>query len=178
MLSWPSLAQKSRALGDRIVQLSPLPRASDLPQSRAAVLVRAAVHVVALVVVFVSIRDALRPIFKGPRPTAIRAEGPGDQRYELDEKTRKEIFSDLAALEQKTRADGIAQNTWNGHLWSRDDDRGWGERVRARSIAQTRGISLTQVFLILEEGIRNRWPGPDGKPLPATVPPLNLRTGW
>jgi hypothetical protein len=39
-------------------------------------------------------------------------------------------------------------------------------------------ISLTQAYLILDEGIRNKWPGPDGTPLPATTPPLDIRTTW
>jgi hypothetical protein len=76
------------------------------------------------------------------------------------------------------RKEGIEKNTWNGHIWSREDDRGWGERVLARSLAQKYGISLTQVFLVLDEGIRKKWPGPDGNPLPATVPPLDLRPTW
>jgi F-type H+-transporting ATPase subunit b len=38
-----------------------------------------------------------------PGPARIRAEGPGDQRFELTAKVRKDIFAELAAAEQLRR---------------------------------------------------------------------------
>jgi hypothetical protein len=70
----------------------------------------------------------------------------------------------------------IAANTWKGHLWSREDDRGHYERVKMRELAARYEGTLTQMYLILDEGIRNKWPGPDGQPLPATTPPWDPRT--
>ncbi|MGZ3417271.1 MAG: hypothetical protein ACXVEE_05355 [Polyangiales bacterium] len=166
-------------LGAAIVRLSPLPRDSEGPRSRASVLFAIVVHVVAGGIAIASAREALRPILSEPRPASVRPTGPApDMRFELDLKTRKEIFAELAAAEVAERKRNIEQNTWQGHLWSREDDRGVQERTLAKSIAARRGISLTQVFLVLDEGIHEQWPGPDGKPLPATAEPLNLRVGW
>jgi len=161
---------------DALVHSAPLP--TEGPRSRVAVLAVVAVNIVALVFLVENTRRTLRPLFSEAPPPPIRAEGPGDQRFELDEKTRKSIFAELAALELSERKRNIDQNTWNGHLWSREDDRGWQERVLARSLARRHGVSISQIFLVLEEGIRSKWPAPDGKPLPANAEPLKLRTGW
>ena len=37
------------------------------------------------------------------------------------------------------------------------------------------GLTMSQVYLILDEGIRGRWPGPDGQPLDPHTVPLNPR---
>jgi hypothetical protein len=163
---------------DALVHSAPLPAEHEGPRSRVALLAAVTVNVVAIVFLVSNTRRTLRPVFSAPPPAPIRAEGPGDQRFELDEKTRKSIFAELAALELSERKRNIDQNTWNGHLWSREDDRGWQERVLARSLARRHNVSISQIFLVLEEGIRSKWPAPDGKPLPANVEPLNLRTGW
>jgi hypothetical protein len=178
MADWASVRRRLGSAGDMLVRLSPLPRTSEGPQSRLGVLLRLAVQLVALVVLIKTVHATFKPIFTVPRPPALRVDGPGDLHLEMDENTRKAIFSELAALEQKTRKDGIERNTWNGHLWSREDDRGWGERMLVRSLASSHHVSVTQVYLVLDEGIRKHWPGPDGNPLPATVPPLDLRTTW
>jgi hypothetical protein len=68
------------------------------------------------------------------------------------------------------------QNSWGGHAWSREDDLGYVLRQRAREAGQRYGLSITHAYLVFDEGIRQRWPGPDGQPLPATTSPLSLRT--
>jgi hypothetical protein len=50
--------------------------------------------------------------------------------------------------------------------------------VFLRQLAQRHGISLTATYLILDEGIRAKWPGPSGEPLPGTTPALNPRSTW
>ncbi len=167
------------ALRSRLVATTHAPRPDELPRSRIAVWARLMVHAVAIVVLVKTARETFRPLFIVPQPAPVAVTSPGvgapGIAFELDEKTRKEIFAELASAELAERKRAIAQNTWSGHLWSREDDRGWQERVLARAIAQRRTISLTQVYLVLDEGIRNKWPASDGKPLPATAPPVELR---
>ena len=43
-------------------------------------------------------------------------------------------------------ASAIAQNTWNGHAWSREDDRGHFERVEVRRLATKHKLSISQVY--------------------------------
>jgi hypothetical protein len=96
----------------------------------------------------------------------------------LDEATRKAIFAELAAAELAERKRAIAQNTWNGHAWSQEDDRGHYERVAARAAAAKYRVSLSQIYLVLDEGLREHWPSPEGAPLTATTPPLSIRSTW
>jgi hypothetical protein len=167
------------AAQELVVRHSPLPRPQEAAKSRVEVISTIAVQVIALAVLYTTVDSTLKPIFTEPRPLPIRPVGPQPgMRFELDEKTRHEIFAELAAAEEAERKRNIEQNTWQGHLWSREDDRGVVERNLAKAIATRRNISLTQVFLVLDEGIHDHWPGPDGKPLPATAEPLNLRVGW
>ena len=96
----------------------------------------------------------------------------------MPERTRREIFEQISENEQALREHALQTNSWNGHLWSREDDRGHFERLFFRKLAKQHNISLSQVYLILDEGLRAKWPGPDGQPLPATTPPLNPRQTW
>ena len=59
------------------------------------------------------------------------AEEIDDYKFRLPERTRREIFAQLAAAELAERARAIQANTWKGHTWSREDDRGHYERVAA-----------------------------------------------
>jgi hypothetical protein len=145
------------------------------PASKAAWLVRGAVIVIALVALWIRVHAATAPILSAKPPPAIPTEEIDDYRFRIAEHTRREIFAELAAAELAERARAIQANSWNGHLWSREDDRGHYERVAIRSAAAKHKISLSQAYLVLDEGIREHWAGPDGKPLPATTPPLNMR---
>lgn len=175
MSAWQRVVERAREV---IVRSAPLPSDREGPRSRVAILSVIAVHVVALGVLVGVTRKAVQPILSEPGPARIRAEGPGDQRFELDEKTRKAIFAELAAAELAERKRHVDGNTWQGHLWSREDDRGWQEHTLVRTLASRHGVSMSIIYLVLDEGIHARWPGPDGKPLPANAEPLNLRTGW
>ena len=146
------------------------------PESKAAWFVRAAAVGIALVALYRRVDAATQPLLSAKPPPAIPTEEIEDYRFRLPERTRREIFNELATAELSERARAITANTWNGHLWSREDDRGHYERVAVRTAAAKHKVSLSQVYLVLDEGIRERWPGPDGKPLPATTPPLNIRS--
>jgi hypothetical protein len=99
-------------------------------------------------------------------------------RYGMTLETREAIFDELAIAEESERRRAIESNTWQGHLWSREDDRGQQELTLARALAKKHGVSLSQVYLVLDEAIREKWPGPDGKPLKATTPPQDPRSTW
>ena len=148
------------------------------PSTRVAWVVRICVFSFAAVVLWKRISVTVAPLLNAKPPTPIPSEEIEDYRFRLPERTRREIFAEIAEAEQAERAHAIQKNTWNGHLWSREDDRGHFERVLFRQLAKRYNISLTQVYLVLDEGIRARWPGPDGQPLPATTPPLNPRPTW
>jgi hypothetical protein len=148
------------------------------PESKIAFLVRVVATVIALGVLVRRVDAATGLLRRAAPPAVIPTEELDDYRFRLPERTRREIFADLAAAELAERARAIRANTWNGHLWSREDDRGYYERVAARAAAAKYKVSLTQVYLVLDEGLRERWPAPNGEPLPATTPPLNTRTSW
>ncbi|MBX3191366.1 MAG: hypothetical protein KF819_30490 [Labilithrix sp.] len=148
------------------------------PRSRVGWLIRVAVTAFATVVLWKRVNAMAAPLLDAKPPIPIPSEEIEDYRFRLPERIRKEIFLEIAGAEQAERARAVQQNTWHGHLWSREDDRGHVERMHFRQLAAQYRISLTQMYLILDEGIREKWPGPDGEPLPATTPPLNPRQTW
>ena len=119
-----------------------------------------------------------RPLLSATPPASIPVEHSDGEAFGLPERTRRAIFDSLASAEVAERARAVRANTWGGHAWSREDDRGHYERVAARAAAAKYGVSLTQVYLVLDEALREHWLGPDGKPLPALTPPLNPRSTW
>jgi hypothetical protein len=146
------------------------------PETKAAWLVRAFAIAIAVFALWKRVEIATLPLLTTKPAPAIPTEEIEDYRFRLPERTRREIFAELATAELSERARAIAANSWNGHLWSREDDRGHYERIAVRNAAAKHHVSLSQVYLVLDEGIRERWPGPDGNPLPATTPPLNIRS--
>lgn len=150
----------------------------DAPTTRLGWYVRAAVVSIACWLLFQHVSVGVAPLLHAKPPTPIPSEEIEDYRFRLPERTRREIFEELAEAEIAERHRAIEQNTWNGHAWSREDDRGHYERIEARGLAAKYHVSLTQIYLVLDEGIRNHWPGPDGEPLPATTPPHDPRNTW
>jgi hypothetical protein len=114
-------------------------------------------------------------ITAAPAPAPVQAP-TATTRFGLREEQRRAMFLELATAEQSERQRAILQNSWGGHAWSREDDLGYVLRQRAREAGQRYGLSITHAYLVFDEGIRQRWPGPDGQPLPATTSPLSLRT--
>lgn len=146
-----------------------------LPSSRVAWAVRVCVFTFAAVILWKRVGNVTAPLLNAKPAPFIPSEEIEDYRFRLPERTRREIFAEIAAAEGAERRRAIQENTWKGHLWSREDDRGHYERVLLRDLAKRYKISLTQLYLILDEGIRGHWPAPDGNPLPATTPPLDMR---
>ncbi len=156
----------------------------EKPTTRIAWLVRIGVILAAGYLLFLRVGTATRPLLSARPLPAIPTAEVDDYRFRLPERTRREIFTKIAIAENAERERAIREKTWvipgypQGHQWSREDDRGHYERVALRNLALEYKVTLTQLYLILDEGIRERWPGPDGNPLPGTTPPLDPRTGW
>jgi hypothetical protein len=148
------------------------------PSSRVAWMVRVAVTSFALVVLWKRTNTATAPLLNAKPLPFVPSEEIEDYRFRLPERTRREIFAEIASAETEERRRAVEHDKWKGHLWSREDDRGHFERMAFRQLATKYNISLTQVYLILDEGLRSHWPGADGEPLPATTPPLDLRSTW
>ena len=148
------------------------------PGSRVAWMVRVAVLSFSIVVLYKRVSATASPLLDAKPAPFIPSEEVDDYRFRLPERTRREIFLEIAGAEVAERKRAAENDKWHGHLWSREDDRGHYERVEMRLLAVKFHISLTQMYLILDEGIRNHWPGPDGAPLPAVSPPLDLRSTW
>lgn len=127
----------------------------------------------------VTVRDATRTLRTGRPPAPLPAD-QGDVAYGVPLETRKQIFAELAAAEPAARAEGKKSFNGPGLEWSADDHRGAFERKLVASLTGKYRLSTTQVYLVLDEGIRSHWPGPDGKPLEATTTPLHPRRnyGW
>jgi hypothetical protein len=127
---------------------------------------------VSLLAVVPYVLKTISPITHDPKPAAL-ADGPGDVRYGLSEATRREIFKEIAAAEPGQRQEGVS--AFPTQPWSQEDHRAAFERNALRAMAPNRHLNLTQVYLVMDEGVRARWPGPDGKPLVATTIPLDPR---
>jgi hypothetical protein len=148
------------------------------PSTRVAWMVRLVVVILSLGALWRRVDVATAPLLEAKPLPRVPSEEIEDYRFRLPERTRREIFLEIATAEISVRARAVQLDTWNGHPWSREDDRGHFERVELRRLAKLHDLALTQMYLILDEGIRGRWPGPDGEPLPGTSPPLDLRSTW
>ena len=151
---------------------------SKMPDTKAGWVVRVLVTLVALALLIQRAKAATAPLVAAKPPATIATEDIEGYRFRIPDETRHAIFDELAAAELAERDRAIKANTWGGHAWSREDDRGHYERVAVRAAAAKYRLSISQVYLVLDEGLRERWPAPNGQPLPATTPPLSLRTTW
>jgi hypothetical protein len=143
-------------------------------RSREELLVWGLVHFVALCVAYRTIWLAIKPVVRHPPVAVVPPDAPGE-RFGVKEEIRRKVFAELAAAEPGHRETG--HTSFPTEIWSAEDHRASFERHLAASLSTRFGLSLTQVYLIFDEGIRNHWPGPDGKPLsPQTVPLKPRRT--
>ncbi len=128
---------------------------------------------------FVVARDMTRPLRTAQAPAPLPPDH-GDVKFGVPLAVRKQVFEELAAAEPSAREEG--KKAFGGFAleWSAEDHRGGFERKTVANIGAAKHLSVTQVYLILDEGIRERWPGPDGQPLSPLVAPLHPRRkyGW
>ena len=146
-------------------------------RTRRALVVAIGLHVIALGYATMKLKPIVRPLVHAVPPAALPA-GPGDaqgDRFGLPLAKRKEIFEEFAAAEPQSRAEGQRAFPGPALAWSAEDHRGSFERQKAAQIAAKHRLNLSQVYLCLDEGIRERWPGPEGAPLDPRTVPLNPR---
>ncbi len=110
------------------------------------------------------------PLRAAPAPAILPTK---PERLGIPEPKRRAIFAELAGDEPRARKESAEK--FPGDAWSIEDERAAHERDRARDLASTRKVSVSDVYLILDEGIREHWLAPNQKPLDATVVPLKPR---
>ncbi len=104
----------------------------------------------------------------------------GDVRFGVPLAKRKDVFRELADQEPSSRAEGKKSFPGADLAWSAEDHRGAYERKSVAAAMAKHGLTMTQVYLILDEGIREKWTGSDGQPLTPLTVPLHPRRkyGW
>jgi hypothetical protein len=141
--------------------------------SRRALFLSLAMHVLATLAAIVAIRWVTLPLIRARAPADLPPDGQDGTRFGLVPSVRREIFRQIASGEPTARI--RAAQAFPGAPWSIEDHRASFERDLVRAIAQQRSLNLSQVYLTLDEGIREHWPGPDGNPLSALSSPLSPR---
>lgn len=89
------------------------------------------------------------------------------------EADRRRLFEQLTKDEPAERERALED--WPHHRWSQQDGFGAFELERVSRFSREQGTTMQALFLLIDEGLRNHWPGPDGKPLDATTVPLKPR---
>lgn len=144
---------------------------AQIPATRANRIVRAALTAGALLVGGNEALVITRGIWSTPLPASLPPDS-ATTRFGVEEEIRHQVFSEIAAEEPGAR-DHARERFPADQTWRREDDRSASERDTVRTLASSHHLNITQVYLILDEGIREAWPGSDGKPLsPKTVPLL------
>lgn len=148
-------------------------------RSRRALAVLVTTSAVALGYAAKTTAEVTAPVRLAPPPPPLPPDD-GDTRFGVPLSVRREVFKELAEAEPHARVEGKRSFPGKNLEWSAEDHRGALERQAAARIAARHRITLTQLYLILDEGIRARWPGPDGKPLDPHTVPLHPRRqyGW
>jgi hypothetical protein len=136
-----------------------------------AVIVHHGASALALVLAITTASSVMRRL-RRPPPAPLPADSASGSRFGLDEATRRQIFREVADADPAARARAADRFQ---DLWSREDDRASAERETVHKVAHQRGISLTQVYLVVDEGIRSHWPASNGATLEARTVPLKPR---
>ena len=89
------------------------------------------------------------------------------------EPVRRALFDEVVREEPAAR--DRARDDWAHHRWSQHDAFGAFENERIVRLAEEKGLWPQDVFMVVDQGLRARWPGPDGKPLDTTTVPLKPR---
>lgn len=87
--------------------------------------------------------------------------------------TQRALFDEVVREEPAAR--DRARDDWAHHRWSQQDAFGAFERDRASSLAAQKGLTVQDLLLVVDHGLRQHWPGPDGKPLDVATVPLKPR---
>jgi hypothetical protein len=141
-------------------------------ETRASLLLRASVQLVALAFAASTLLRTVRPLFRAPPVPSIPPDHDGE-RFGVSEEQRRAIFLKIADIDDGAVA--MSQAKFPGMAWSQGDDQAAYERNAARQYAAQFHLNLAQIYLIIDEGIRKHWPASDGQPLRATITPLDPR---
>ena len=166
LIDWRKRLEQARELADAWLPLHGI-------HTRRQLLVSLGWRSLTLVVAVVVTAHVTAPIWSTPEPLPLPRDGADGTRFGLPEAERRAIFARLANQEPVFRR--MARARFGTHAWSVEDDRARMEKDTVRTLARKHGINLSQVYLVLDEGIRKRWTGLRKKPLPATTPPLDRR---
>lgn len=130
---------------------------------------------------YLRLREVARPLTLAARAGVPHfAPDHGDVRFGVPLAKRREVFTEVAGGEPSARAEGTKAFPGADKAWSAEDHRGAYERKNVAAAAARHHLTLSQVYMILDEGIRAKWPGPDGEPLKPSTVPLHPRRdyGW
>jgi hypothetical protein len=94
-------------------------------------------------------------------------------RFGVPEAERRAIWLELTKHEPQWRQE--AARKFPGDAWSQQDDYSSYVVHHVLELASAHRLHYSVVYMILDEGIRRHWPGPDGKPLVAVPVPLRPR---
>jgi hypothetical protein len=83
------------------------------------------------------------------------------------------LFDQLVSDEPKDRESAL--DDWAHHRWSQQDAFGALERERATKFAREHELTTQDALLLIDEGLRQGWPGPNGVKLDVTTVPLKPR---
>lgn len=89
------------------------------------------------------------------------------------ESMQRALFDEVVREEPAAR--DRARDDWAHHRWSQQDAFGAFERDRISGLAGQKGLSVQDLFRVVDLGLRAGWPGPDGKPLDVSTVPLRPR---
>lgn len=86
---------------------------------------------------------------------------------------RRALFDEVVREEPTARE--RARDDWAHHRWSQQDAFGAFEHERIIRLAGEKGLFAQDLFLLVDEGLRAGWPGPEGKALDVATVPLRPR---
>ena len=121
--------------------------------------------------VFAGVRTA--KLVKNARPRVIELQRSTGRLAHIPETKRRRVFRRLVS--SFPRHWKRARGRFPGKPWSISDDFHYQERVEVTRAASRHRLSKPEIYLILDEGIRRAWPGPNGEPLPSNPPALRPR---
>lgn len=105
---------------------------------------------------------------------ALTVEAPAQPTTVVTPELATAIWNDVVAQEPPARAQAVTD--FPAHRWSQEDAFGAFQRGHVEAAAGRHGVTMQAVFRVLDEGLRQRWPAPDGgSPPRATVEPFAER---
>lgn len=109
---------------------------------------------------------------QAPAPLS-RVEAVDGARFGLGLERRRALFDELVREDAHWKK--IATRAFPSDPWAQADH--WTDHMsqRARWMTIHRGVSITQLLLVYDEGIHAGWRGASGQRLRATFPPLATR---